>query len=86
MILPSKHLSHDRALLTVGGMILRSLTRPMTVSALWDEMVRSMRDQIHGGPKAPSGLRYHGFVLALDLLYLLNTIELRDGLLYRRQP
>ena len=41
MILPSKHLPRDRALLTVGGQILAFLVRPKTVSALWEELNRS---------------------------------------------
>ena len=38
MILPSKHLSQDRALLTVGARILQKLSQPKTVSALWEEL------------------------------------------------
>lgn len=78
MILPSKHLSQDRALLTVGAAILRHLKHPVTVSALWEQMPRSAGDQ-----KAPPPLRYDGFVLALDLLFLIGALELRDGLLVR---
>ncbi len=77
MILPSKHLPQDRALLTVGASILRHLSHPVTVSALWEQMPRSARDQ-----KVPL-LRYDAFVLALDLLFLIGAIELRDGLLVR---
>ena len=77
MILPSKHLSQDRALLTVGAAILRHLSHPITVSALWEQMPRSA-----GGQKMPQ-LRYDGFVLALDLLFLIGAVELRDGLLVR---
>lgn len=77
MILPSKHLSHDRALLTVGAAILQHLSHPVTVSALWEQMPRSARDQ-----KAPP-LRYDAFVLALDLLFLIGALELREGLLVR---
>ena len=40
MILPSKHLPQDRALLTVGGHVLTFLARPKTVSALWEELNR----------------------------------------------
>ena len=76
MILPSKHLAQHRALLTVGAEVLRQLSRPMTVSALWEEM-----------PGLGSGqqgrMRYDGFVLALDLLFLLGAIELREGLVSR---
>jgi len=78
MILPSKHLSQDRALLTVGAAILRRLSHPITVSALWGQMPRSVVDQ-----KVPSPLRYDGFVLALDLLFLIGAIELREGLVVR---
>ena len=79
MILPSKHLPQDRALLTVGAAILQHLSYPATVSALWEQMPRSVVDQ-----KALSPLRYDGFVLALDLLFLIGAIELREGLLVRR--
>lgn len=64
MILPSKHLSQDRALLTVGAVILRHLSEPITASALWEQVSRSSRDQT-----APSALRYDAFVLALDLCF-----------------
>lgn len=77
MILPSKHLPQERALLTVGATILRHLSHPVTVSALWEQMSRSARDQT----AAP--LRYDAFVLALDLLFLIGTLVLRDGLLVR---
>jgi hypothetical protein len=81
MILPAKHLSQERALLTVGARILRHLSHPKTVSALWEEMPRTavVKDD------APS-LRYDWFVLALDLLFLMGTIELQEGLLSRKMP
>jgi len=78
MILPSKHLPQDRALLTVGAAILRRLSHPITVSALWEQEPRAV-----GGQKAPSPLRYDAFVLALDLLFLIGAVELHDGLLVR---
>jgi hypothetical protein len=81
MILPSKHLSQDKALLTVGAAILKRLTQPKTVSALWEEMPQ---DAI-GRTKVPS-LRYDGFVLALDLLFLMGAIDHLDGMLTRRIP
>ncbi len=45
MILPAKHLSQDRALLTVGARLLAHLSQPLTVSALWEEVSRSSSDQ-----------------------------------------
>lgn len=80
MILPSKHLSQERALLTIGAHILRNLNRPKTVSALWEDLPRR-----NGDDKGPSStLSYDQFVLALDLLFLMGTIELTEGLLMRK--
>lgn len=81
MILPSKHLSQDRALLTVGATILRHLSRPMTVSALWEEVSHPTI-----GQKSPPLLRYDGFVLALDMLFLIGALDLQEGLLRQGIP
>lgn len=80
MILPTKHLSQDRALLTVGARLLARLTRSKTVSALWEEI--SQPSTAEDGKKP--ALRYDVYVLTLDLLFLMGTIELRDGLLKRK--
>lgn len=79
MILPSKHLPQDRALLTVGAVILRNLPEPLTVSALWETISRS--DAVR---KSLLPLRYDAFVLALDLLFIIGAVELLDGRLIRR--
>ena len=76
MILPSKHLSERRALLTVGSEVLDMLDRPRTVSSLW-EAVRAGKDNAH------RRLSYDWFVLALDLLFLMDAVALRDGLLIK---
>lgn len=82
MILPTKHLSQDRALLTVGARALTLLSRPKTVSALWEEISRSANPSEGRKPV----LRYDAYVLTLDLLFLMGAIELQDGLLYRKTP
>ncbi|VFM98884.1 MAG: hypothetical protein BECKG1743D_GA0114223_103733 [Candidatus Kentron sp. G] len=82
MILPTKHLSYDRALLTVGGRLLSLLTQPKTVSALWEEI---SRQNSSGNGRKPA-LRYDAYVLALDLLFMMGAIELQDGLLHRNRP
>ncbi len=80
MILPTKHLSQDRALLSVGARLLARLMRPKTVSALWEEV--SQPPDAEDGKN--SSLRYDAYVLTLDLLFLMGAIEFRDGLLRRK--
>ena len=82
MILPSKHLQQDRALLTVGAYVLTYLVRPKTVSALWEELNK----QNAGVAAMPRKITYDWFLLALDLLYAMGTIELASGLVARRTP
>jgi hypothetical protein len=68
-------------MLTVGGRILQHLHQPKTVSALWEEVTFPVENL----PQSTSSLSYDGFVLALDLLYLVNAIEMDDGLLTRKR-
>ena len=79
MIVPSKHLHHDRALLTVGAEVLKCLDRPKTVSALWEEFCRATGSALEATPR----ITYEWFVLALDLLYAIGAINLRSGLVAR---
>lgn len=80
MILPNKHLSQDRALLTVGAKLLNLLSQPKTVSALWEEI--SVSPAPH--EKRRHKLRYDAYVLTLDLLFLIGAIELQEGLIRRK--
>lgn len=81
MILPTKHIRPDRALLTVGGNLLGCLREPMTVSRLWDE-TRSRR-----GKRAESApINYDWFILALDLLYMIGAVEFERGLIRKVMP
>ncbi|MCG3774311.1 MAG: hypothetical protein JW395_1130 [Nitrospira sp.] len=82
MILPTKHLSQDRALLTVGARLLIHLSQSKTVSALWEDVSRSLSTK--DGVKFT--LRYDTYILTLDLLFLMGAIEFQDGLLSRRAP
>lgn len=81
MILPSKHLSRERALLSVGGHILTCLAQPKTVSALWEELNRPNKGL---AVVCPRKISYDWFLLALDLLYALGAIAFKSGLVARR--
>jgi hypothetical protein len=74
MILPTKHISENEAILGVGATILRHLDSPITMSGLWERT------------KVESNVgTFERFVLAADLLFIIGAIELRDGLLVRVQ-
>ena len=79
MILPNKHTPTDRALLGIGSDVLTILAVPMTISALWDE-IRSRGAQ----DTRTAVIDYKWFVLAVDLLFILDTVELTNGVLRRR--
>lgn len=76
MILPTKGLAADRALLSIGADLLRRLDRPKTVSRLW-EQVRQPQSSLL------AAISYDWFLLAVDLLYLLSAVDFEDGRLYR---
>lgn len=76
MILPTKNISPDRALLTLAGKVFERLSSPRTVSSVWDEF----RAQQESRPVA-----YAWFILAIDLLFLMQLVWLdHDGLLRRK--
>ncbi len=78
MILPTKHIRTERALIGVGAEILRLMQKPKTVSRLWDDL-RARRSV--DAPNAP--IDYNWFVLALDLLFMLGAIKIDSGVLIR---
>lgn len=81
MILPTKHIQPERALLAIGGDVLGCLREPMTVSRLWDSL-RVRR----GAPSQPTPINYDWFILALDLLYAIGAINFERGLIRRTAP
>ncbi|HVB45659.1 MAG TPA: ABC-three component system middle component 6 [Streptosporangiaceae bacterium] len=78
MIMPSKSIREDLALLTVGAQILQQLDSPATVTSLWERVV-SFRVNLN----SPSALPFWWFALALDLLYSIGAVELNNGEMVR---
>lgn len=78
MILPTKHLRAERSLLGVGSEVLSILTKPMTVSSLWNAM-RARRSKATSEPP----IDYRWFVLTLDFLYLVRALDMQRGTLRR---
>lgn len=73
MILPTKHIPENEALLGVGAVILAHLTTATTVSTLWEQL----REEPNVGT-------FERFILAANLLFLLGAVDLHDGLISRR--
>lgn len=72
MILPSKYISENQALLGVGAIVLQHLERPQTITSLW-EKVR--------GHEAVG--TFERFVLALDMLHIVGAVGLSQGMICR---
>ena len=70
MILPSKHLSGDRALVTIGAEVLALLREPKTVSRLWNDVKRK---------RVSMPVNYDWFVLSLDLLFAMGLVGIERG-------
>lgn len=72
MILPTKHIAPNEALIGVGATILSRLKGPCTVSSLWEEL----RTESNVGT-------FERFVLASNLLFLVGAIDIQDGFVVR---
>ena len=72
MILPSKHISQDQALIGVGAILLKEIDQPQTVTSLWE----TVREEDAIGT-------FERFVLALDMLHIIGAINLENGLIVR---
>lgn len=72
MILPTKHVKLSNSLINVGAIILNNLNTESTVSLLWDKM-RTI----------PEIKTFERFILGLDMLYIFDLIEFRQGLIMR---
>jgi hypothetical protein len=79
MILPTKNVPTDQALVTVGAQVLMQLDRPSTISSVWERLCAWRTEN-----SMPSYVPFWWFALALDFLYTIGTIELTDGTLRRR--
>lgn len=73
MILPDKHLSTERSLVSLGAVVLEKLRHPRSVSALW-ESVR----------QTPGIGTFHQFTLAVTFLFTIGAVSFVDDLLSRK--
>ncbi len=80
MILPTKHIRPDRALIGVGSDILSLLHTPKTVSGLWSEF-----DRLRQTTEGLKPVSFDWFILGLDFLYMIDAVEYRRGLLNKKK-
>ena len=78
MILPTKRIPEDRAMLAVGAEILLLLARPKTVSKVWEEI-----KQRRAANNATTPIPFDWFVLTLSYLFAISALDLREGRLRR---
>ncbi|WP_418001552.1 ABC-three component system middle component 6 [Mycobacterium sp. PDNC021] len=79
VLLPTKGVSLDRALITVGGSILEDLRGPTSVSTLWERQ----RQRAQLAPES-GRITFDWFSLALAFLYTAGLIDTSaDGYLVR---
>lgn len=74
MILPTKYLREDEALIGVSATLLPLVEKAGNLTELWES-----------AKKIDTIGNYERFILALDLLYLLGLVDLRNNEILRVQ-
>ena len=72
MILPTKYIRLQNSLLNSGAILLNNITNRQSVTQLWE---RTMM--------LPEIKTFDKFTLALDMLFSLGLIDIRDGIIVR---
>ncbi|MDK6906647.1 ABC-three component system middle component 6 [Actinotignum timonense] len=85
MLLPTKGITPDQALLTVGARIIELLDSPTTVSTLWEKFSKGSKDaELQHG----TNISFTWFSLALSMLFAINALSWNESgkLVIRRVP
>ncbi|RWO95985.1 ABC-three component system middle component 6 [Mesorhizobium sp.] len=75
MLLPTKHIKIENALLGVGAEVLAELDRPKTVSTLFYD-IQARRSEYE-----MTTIEFDWFLLAVDFLYAVGAVRLEAGVL-----
>jgi hypothetical protein len=76
VLLPSKFIEPDQALLTLGGQILLQLNVPLSVAETWIRLNHWRAKQ-----QMQSSVPFWWFALALDVTFSIGAVQLERGLL-----
>jgi len=72
MILPTKHIKLSNSLIGVGAALLPYIGESRTITSLWN-ITRTLE----------AVKTFERFTLGLDLLFLMDLVEFKEGLLRR---
>lgn len=75
MLMPTKHIKTENALLGVGAEVLGLLERDKTVSTLFRDLQKWRREN------ELSTIHFDWFLLALDFLYSVGAVRFESGVL-----
>lgn len=73
MIMPTKFIQEDEALIGVGAILLERLSSEKSLSDLWECT-----------KKIPNVGNFERFILSLDMLFVLDLIVLKNNKLMRK--
>ena len=72
MILPDKNIKLAYSYIGCGAFLLKLLYKPQTVSLLWE---KAKQNEVL--------TNYNRFLITLDFLYILNVIDIQNGMIIR---
>jgi len=75
MLMPTKHIKTENALIGVGGEVLDLLDREKTVSTLFRDLQQWRREH------ELSTIHFDWFLLSLDFLFAVGAVRFESGLL-----
>lgn len=75
MLMPTKHIKAENALIGVGGEVLELLEEEKTVSRLFYDL------QEHRQTRELPTIHFDWFLLAVDFLFLVGAIRFEEGVL-----
>jgi hypothetical protein len=76
MILPTKHLSPARSIVSVSSEVLELIGKHSTVSSIWTSLQEKHKASLRIGD-----VPYDWFILSLDFLYIVGAIEETQGMI-----
>ena len=74
MLLPTKGISTERALLTVGARLISVLDSPATVSGLWERFTKVVQES-----ENTNKITFDWFAMALAMLFAMNLVTWNES-------